>query len=412
MTPHRPLPPLDPPTSLLLALLADQPVEAHTLAEADWEALIALAEEHKLAPMVYARLKRRHAAYPPEAARQLRTLYLASVTRNSRIFAEIEKCLRALGQAGLPVIPLKGACLAETVYGNLALRALGDVDLLVKPADLPAAVQVLQALGYAAIQPFDLASEQAVSQHLPQFTKPGGVAIELHWTILNPGFRQAFTPAELEQLWARAVPVTLGRMPSQMFAPADLLLHLCLHLALHHYFDAAGLRDYLDLAMVCRHYGRQLDWEGFTARANRWGIAPAAWLALRLAEEWMAAPIPPEVWSALQAPPPEDALLDWIRHKTLSGVASSLRTNVAPFAGQARLADKLTVLRQVVFPPRAVMEHMYGVPASSWRIWLHYPACFGELWSRYGATLWRLLRRDPELTDGSRQEARLRDYLR
>jgi hypothetical protein len=38
--------------------------------------------------------------------------------------------------------------LAETIYGGLGLRSLGDLDVLVQPADLPAARVVLKELQF------------------------------------------------------------------------------------------------------------------------------------------------------------------------------------------------------------------------------------------------------------------------
>ena len=57
-------------------------------------------------------------------------VYLASAHRNLRLFGELRQILRAFNAAGLSVIPLKGACLAEMIYGNIALRPMVDVDLL------------------------------------------------------------------------------------------------------------------------------------------------------------------------------------------------------------------------------------------------------------------------------------------
>jgi hypothetical protein len=53
--------------------------------------------------------------------------------------------------AGIDVIVLKGAFLAELVYRNIGLRAIGDIDLLVKKEDLGKVKRVLIQLGYQAL---------------------------------------------------------------------------------------------------------------------------------------------------------------------------------------------------------------------------------------------------------------------
>ena len=44
----------------------------------------------------------------------------------------------------IPFIPLKGSVLASQVYGNLALRHAGDIDLLVAPQHVELADQLLR----------------------------------------------------------------------------------------------------------------------------------------------------------------------------------------------------------------------------------------------------------------------------
>jgi hypothetical protein len=328
-----------------------------------------------------------------------------------RLFQELGNILRAMQAANLPVIPLKGACLAETVYGNIALRPMGDVDLLVKPSDMAQALDILRALGYASECSFDPIAEQTVSQHIPPISKPGGFRVEMHWTIVDPRYKAKFDHDDLEQLWSRANPATIRGVPVLMFSPVDLIMHLCLHASVQHRFDGAGLRNYLDIALVIHQYGDTIDWTQFTARANRWGIANGVHLALQLTEEWTGVVIPSPVLAAFKTAPLDDATMDWVRHKILNGSSLALKNDVARFEGKARFADKLGALRDVLFPSRVVMARMYPAPANSWRILFYYPVRFKDLWTRYSQALWQLLWRDKTLTTEARQEAHLREYL-
>ncbi len=48
----------------------------------------------------------------------------------------------------IKTIVLKGAMLAETVYPNIALRSMGDIDLLIHKDDLDRAAKRILELGY------------------------------------------------------------------------------------------------------------------------------------------------------------------------------------------------------------------------------------------------------------------------
>lgn len=401
----------NPDAERLIALLAARDVATETLTEADWERLMALAQQHHVAPVLYARLKKRGITPPQAIAEQLRQIYLTSATRNLHLFQELGKILLALQTAHLPVILLKGACLAETVYGNIALRPMNDVDLLIKPNDMIPAIDVLRELGYTFEHSFEIEVERRASHHLPPLSKPGGLRVEMHWTIVNPRYQAQFHSDDLEQLWSRANPATIRGVPVLMFSPIDLLMHLCLHASVHHRFDGAGLRDYLDIALVIHQYGDVIDWTQFSVRANQWGIANGVRLALKLTEEWTGVVIPSPGLAALKTAPLDDATMDWVRHKILYGSSLALKSDVARFEGKARTADKLAALRDALLPSRSAMASKYHAPASSWRILRYYPVRFKELWRRYRQAMWQVLWRDRTFTTDARYEAHLREYL-
>lgn len=401
----------NPDAGRLLALLAERDAATESLAEADWHRLVALAQRQNVAPLLYARLKQSSVTPPSPIVERLHQLYLANATRNLRLFHELGGILHALQSAGLPVIPLKGACLAEAVYGNVALRPMSDVDLLVKPADLTIALDVLRALGYVASRPIDIESERQASQHMPQLSRPGGVTVELHWTIVNPGRSVRFDDNDLDALWSRATPATIAGVQVLMLSPMDLLLHLCLHASVQHHFDGIGLRGFWDIALVIRHYGDVIGWEQFLQRVNRSGSANGVYIALLLTAEWTGVAAPSAVMRSLMPAAPDAAAIGWARHKIWHETAPAVKTNVAQLEGKARLADKLGGLRDVLFPSRAAMARTYPAPVGSWRLLLYYPVRFKNLWARQGQTMWRLLWRDKALTSEVRQEARLREYL-
>jgi len=197
---------INPVADRLIALLAARDVAVEMLDEADWECLIALAQRHGVAPMLYATLKKRGIMPPPAIANQLRQIYLASASRNLHVFHELGNILRELQAANIPVIPLKGAYLAQAIYGNIALRPMSDVDLLVKPDEMTRALDILRALGYSSERSFDPITEQTISQHMPLMCKAGGLRVEMHWTIVNPRSNSRFGQNELNQVWSRAVP--------------------------------------------------------------------------------------------------------------------------------------------------------------------------------------------------------------
>jgi len=381
------------------------------MAPDDWDTVRAAAETHDLGALVYVRVKQHNVTLPPVVGDVLRASYVAGAARNMRLFDALGKILRSCETAGTPVIPLKGACLAERIYGDIALRPMADLDLLVKPADLPSAIETLRRLRYVADQPFDPAAQRAEFQDMPPMRRPDGVMVELHWTLVTPLCGARIDEDELRGLWERSTPTTIAGVPSRMLSPEDLLLHLCMHASVHHRFANVGLRAFVDIAEVARHFDGELDWPTFAERANRWGVANGVGVALTLAQEWTGVGVPTDVWQHLGAPEPDAQTLDWARQKVLEGGAVELTSEFARLESNGGVAGRLAALRTAAFPPRAVMARLYGVPGDSWRIFVWYPYRLWDLFSRYRGSLWKLLRRDKTFVDDTRREARLREYL-
>lgn len=398
-------------TRRITELLRRGNASQESMPDAAWSDTLAAAAHHGLSPLVYRHVHGAGPAAPSAVVRELRERYLSSAAANMRLFHGLSIILRAMRAADVPVIPLKGACLADTVYGNIALRPMVDLDLLVKPADLPRAIQALRDLGYDSERPFDPAAQQAGFQDMPPMRRPGGAMVELHWTLVTPLCGARIDERELEGIWERSAPATIAGVPSRMLSPEDLLLHLCMHASVHHRFADVGLKSFVDMAEVVRHYESALDWPAFAARANTWGVSNGVRMALMLAEDWTDLRVPTRVWSLLDGTVPDKRTLEWSRHKVLEGRPTELVGEFASLESDGGTSGKLAALRSAAFPTRATMARLYGLPGDSWRVFAYYPYRVWDLWSRYRGALWRLLTRDRAFLDDTRREARLREYL-
>ncbi|MBN2536992.1 nucleotidyltransferase family protein [candidate division WOR-3 bacterium] len=281
----------DRPARMLLGCLTGNPDP-----ETDWDAAVETAVQHGIAPMVYRRLKRsgNRDRVPAAAWDRLSSNYLAGAGRNARVFARLGPVLAALRGAGVPVIVLKGAYLAGAVYQDPALRPMCDVDLMVPRPGLAEARARLA--GQAGIVPptDDIEERCRLSAHLPEITVRG-LAIELHWTILDP---TGAIPVEPADLWDRARPARVAGQDALALAPDDLMLHLCLGVSCRDRL-AAGLRPLCDIAETAARFQGELDWDRLARTARAWNAARHVGLALALARNLLAASVPGDIMERL-----------------------------------------------------------------------------------------------------------------
>ncbi|WP_372683809.1 nucleotidyltransferase family protein, partial [Desulfosarcina sp.] len=118
----------------------------------DWLSLFQRADAIGLGPMLYRQLSnvKEQLKLPDDGMEFLKNSYLRNLATNTYRGIELVRILNAFGDAGIAVILLKGAALAEGVYNDPGARVYGDLDILVKKADLERGHQLLRSLNYHA----------------------------------------------------------------------------------------------------------------------------------------------------------------------------------------------------------------------------------------------------------------------
>ena len=329
---------------------------------ASWDQAVVLAETEGLAAALALRLERHPAgAIPPAVAARLPARFKEALARHVVMSRDLAALLRALAGESIPVIPLKGAFLAETVYPHPAARPMSDVDVLVRETDRLRADEVLRGLGYrpgtdAHSWAFDVAYDAAAF-----YDGPGGARVDVHWRLINDP-RYAWNHAEADAVWDRAVPVTLAGEPALALAPEDLVLSLAAHLAIHH--GLSGLLWYWDLKLVLDRWAATLDADALVARAERWRVRRALHFVLRRLGELFAVPDIVGITAARLVPHgPRAASVRWLiahREDRLRGFE-----HVLPLLLTDRFADLLSALRLSIFPSPSWLRARYGADSVS-----------------------------------------------
>jgi hypothetical protein len=268
---------------------------SEVLSAKDWSPLLDCALEQDVAPMLYFHLKQNgdEKQIPERILQRLQQAYHQNAARNLHLYHELHAILERLAGTGLPVIVLKGAFLASSVYTNPALRSMADIDILMHPEDIPMAVDKLKDLGYhPAVPPW----ANAMDYHLV-LEAPGSFALlEIHWGLVIPNQHYNLP---VETIWKNALSTEIAGIQVLALAPEELLLHLCEHVALKHLFKQ-GVRPLVDIDRTIRFYQSSLNWEKITQASKVWGLQNAVWLALRICRYYLDTPLPEFVYGSLQ----------------------------------------------------------------------------------------------------------------
>ena len=281
--------------SFLLACLRVDPArpeKVRTLLESglDWEALVALASQHGLLPLVYTCLREDAPGLAPEPVlARLQELYTQNGLRNLRMAKRLIQIITLFEQAGIVFLPVKGLVMALQAYGDLNSRSFVDLDLLIKPGDLPEALEILQSIGYlpsVPIQPDQLPWLQRGNIELQ--LRRADQYLDLHWDLI--GERLGHFPKD-RFTWQDHSQLSLLGKEIPTLSLENTLLYLCLHGAKHAWQPLSTVAD------LSHFLARQpeLDWQASAGAAERYGMRRVFGLGLRLAQQWSHVALPTEM---------------------------------------------------------------------------------------------------------------------
>lgn len=232
----------------------------------DWQDFGRLVARHRVEGLAHEALGRAGVSPDADVASNLRHTALDIAALGLRRAVESHRLQRALDEAGLVNLVLKGATLDRLAWGRLGLKHAWDIDLLVLPADAAAARAVLERVGYGLADPADATAEAfATWVSLAKesvFRRPGdGLIVELHWRLTDTALMlpslSAASPAQIVNL--------ADGLALRTLAPDELFAYLCVHGATHAWSrlkwlaDLGGVLTTLDDAGRARLYRRASD---------------------------------------------------------------------------------------------------------------------------------------------------------
>ena len=334
----------------------------------DVSRFLVLARYHGVVPLLNERLSTalKRLSWPAEIreACKMDTVLEAMFELARR--PELSRVLRALGDADVRPLILKGAALAYSHYANPAFRHRSDTDLLILPSARPKTEEVLRSQGYARVESMtgNLISQQATWRREDSL----GIvhALDVHWRINNsPILWGLFT---YDELASRATPLAPLGNAARGLSPVHALLFSCIHRAGHvnalyfaegkTYWGGDRLIWLYDMHLII---GRMSDAEHaeFVALASTKQLKKICLDALKLCVECFSTRIPMHVMTDLT---PSGRAEPSARY--LSG--GPARQMLGDFISIRTMRDRARWLGEIAFPPSEYMHRKYANAMLRW----------------------------------------------
>lgn len=273
----------------------------------------------------------------------------------------LDELATALHGCGIPVVALKNAGIARALYPCVGCCPMGDLDVLVRPADFWSAHAILLNLGYVCSTRSFYAAGDALPgglEYTRETPEAGTVWLELQWRAVAGRWIQPSQEPDPDELMAKSLPVEGTHI--RILSPEDNLLQVCLHTAKHSYLRAPGLRLHTDVERIVR--GASIDWPLFVGRVKQLKVRTAVYFSLWLPAALIGTPVPAQVLAELR--PAEAHRRRVLRHLLRAGFFYPRRgRKFAPLdyiLFCASLYDDSASLLRAIIPDRQSMRKSSG----------------------------------------------------
>jgi putative nucleotidyltransferase-like protein len=320
--------------------------------------LLEAAAHHRLRPLLAWHLREQGelGAWPESLRVALVDAERAEAVVEAVRRQELCTLLGAFETGGVPVLLLKGAALAYSLYPEPWLRPREDTDLLIRPDHAERAGAVLTRAGY---RPIHMVSGTLVTNQRT-FVRVGGLGLrhecDLHWKIANP--RPVADLISAEQIIGESVTVALDQAcVARVPRPIHALVVACLHRTSHHY-DSDNLLWLYDIHLLADGMAVEAGAELVElARRTAFGVMCAR--GLRLAADRFGTRLPASLVARLDTAAGEEAL-------TSVYLRPGVRKTDLLLADLRALPNwrlRMRLLREHLFPPADYILGCYGRPA-------------------------------------------------
>lgn len=271
----------------------------------DWPLAVRIAKRHRVVGLVHNAAHAVNLALPEGVKQQLADRALAIARNNMAAARENLRLQQRFGDAGIPVVLLKGVALAQKLYGSVGLRHARDIDLLVRPEHASEALRLLEADGYALVAPerqLDERQRRAFigrGHEMELVRRNDGQRVELHWRLAENPFLLRNVDA-----FSRTEEIAIAGGTLRTLDGRSLFAYLCVHGAGHFWFRLKWLAD-IQALLAGRHASEIGDYYRY---AESVGAALCAGQALLMCRDVFGLSLPPMLQEKLI----DDRRLTWL----------------------------------------------------------------------------------------------------
>lgn len=222
---------------LIANVICDKPTSFNELSDERLKEAYALAKRHDLSHFIGAALSKKEIQVSQTAFRHYQNIMFATVVRMQKISYEFERVCKALENAEIRFVPLKGA-VVKNYYPEFWMRTSCDIDILVDEENIEKAI--------AAINLNNRFKVSEKHYHDVSLITSDGIHIELHFSILEADNN---LDTVLKDVWEHTEPQENHKYLMRL-TPEFFLFHIYAHATYHFLKGGCGIKTVSDIFLL------------------------------------------------------------------------------------------------------------------------------------------------------------------
>lgn len=296
--------------------------------------------------------------FPSDKVDRITRVYYSTVQKNLALEHELQRIVENTKSRGIDIVVLQGMALIQTIYADIGLRAMTDIDLWVRETDRPVCFDILTSMGFVQDSLY------------PGTFRNGATVLDIHSHLFwsdRIRSRKNILSVDDGLLFEAAEPSRRKQLCPLVLNPYDQVLYLGLHLLKH---NADRLIWLVDIKSILEHFDAA-DWHTLADRAEYLGLARSLAYIRYLLFRLLQFKTPAELNGFMEHYRPGTGAT-WLLRRRIHRHALPSWAPLILFSSRMTLREKLPFVWENLFPRLQVLRQVFPDSAQqqSWQLYL------------------------------------------
>lgn len=346
----------------MLSLMKEQEsCDLEFMKEIDMDTFFQLCCEHEVEGLVVAHLSKYGYENLPD---DWQLAYDTQKRKMAELITTAEQVATLLKEHGIDMVVLKNGGIMIDMEPDYAKCAMGDLDTLVRKADMKKAHELLMEHGFHfkfrsefEFEDFEEALKDGATEYYIEGKENDPIWLELAWRAIAGRWIRRDLEPDTEELMDCSYLSPGSNV--RILSPEDNLLQVSIHTAKHSYVRAPGLRLHMDVERIVTK--KEIDWQLFVSKVKKTRVKTAVYFSLLIPKQLFGTEIPDWVLKELSPGSLKKNMIYKLLRK-----AGLLHPNEDKFGKidfvffQCLLYDGFSDLWKVFYPGAEWMKERYG----------------------------------------------------